>query len=192
MGTQRPDLQTDTQTSLTSCIGTYIVLKIISCFYILFLITSQASGRNTWPVILPTIIFVFLSKLLCKAYHWAHQIFKSLYFYSDLSCKVAIPRASSVFYVTHFGESRLSVFILLSTQRIFSRCHGSLVDIKKIFPPSRRFIQHQKFYPPSWRFIRNWESLAAVTKAYPTSWRFIRHQQRYSRHNESLSNITKV
>ena len=66
-------------------ISTYIVRTIIFCVYIhFFSINSQASGRNKSPVILPTIIFVFLSTLSCKASPRALQLWKYSCFYSNL------------------------------------------------------------------------------------------------------------
>ena len=80
-------------------------------------ITSSASGCDISPVILPTIIFVFLSTLLCNEYPWALQPFKSLYFYSNLYRKVTIPMTSSVLSVMRFGESILFVVVYFRLRR---------------------------------------------------------------------------
>ena len=110
----------------------YCTYYNIMCLHSFCSITSWASRRNTSPVILPTIIFVFLSMLLCKAYPWELHLFKSSYFYSDISCKVMCPMTSIVFLwrsllwagqvirrhfissVTRFGERRLSFIIFVS------------------------------------------------------------------------------
>ena len=84
----------------------YCTYYNIMCLHSFCSITSWASRRNTSPVILPTIIFVFLSMLLCKAYPWELHLFKSSYFYSDISCKVMCPMTSIVLSVTLFVVSR--------------------------------------------------------------------------------------
>ena len=90
----------------------YCTYENILCLHPLYYITSQASGRKTPPVILPTIIFVFLSTLLCKESPREIQLFKSSYLYSNLSCKVTIPRTSSISSVARFWDSRLSVVVI--------------------------------------------------------------------------------
>ena len=56
----------------------YCTYDNILCLHPFCSITSRASGRNISPVILPTIIFVFLSILSCKASPCALDLFKFL------------------------------------------------------------------------------------------------------------------
>ena len=56
----------------------YCTYKNILFLHPFFSITCQESGHTTSPVILPIIIFVFLSTLSCISFPWALQIFKSL------------------------------------------------------------------------------------------------------------------
>ena len=99
----------------------YCTYKNILCLHKFYSITSQASGRTTSPVILPTIIFVFLSTLSCKASSRALQLFKYLYSYSYLSRKVLSPSNISVLSVTLFWYSRagytLSIFFVYNALR---------------------------------------------------------------------------
>ena len=70
-------------TPWTFFVGTYIVHTRISCVEILFFsITSQESGRNTLPVILPTIIFFFY-QLYCVKHLLEH--------FSSLSLRNSTP-----------------------------------------------------------------------------------------------------
>ena len=99
----------------------YCTYDNILCLHQFCYITSSASGRTTSPVILPTIIFVFLSTLSCKASSRALQLFKYLYSYSYLSRKVLSPSNISVLSVTLFWYSRagytLSIFFVYNALR---------------------------------------------------------------------------
>ena len=123
--------------------GTNILHTIISCVYIHFSITSQASGRTTSHVIIPTIIFFFLSTLLYKVYPWALQIFNSFYFYSGLSLKVVIPRNGSVSTAVCFGESRSGYChrLVSSVMRFGERILIVVIfvaNVNNVYPPPRR------------------------------------------------------